>query len=184
MSDLQPIADRVEIEVLRGEFADATMGGDYDRWRRFHTGQCLVDPRRQRRVRRQRGETRRAPAARKGLSGLPGANSRTAGHADRSCCHPFLTDGGTSISHDPDYEWCSKCGVPMPPTTSDHQVCANLPMPCAHLDNAASLPRTNEHIERNRHELLRPRNSRRSPGGGRDLHELRCWHVRRSQQGR
>jgi hypothetical protein len=142
MSDLQPIADRVEIEVPRGEFADATMGRDYDRWRRFHTGQCLVDPRRQRRVRRQRGDPRRAPAARKGLSGLPGANSRTAGHADRSCCHAFLSDGDTSIAHDPDYEWCSRYGVPMPPTTSDHQVCANLPMPCAHLDNAASLPRT------------------------------------------
>jgi hypothetical protein len=46
MSDLQPIADRVEIEVLRGEFADATMGRDYDRLAPLpHTGQCLVDPR-------------------------------------------------------------------------------------------------------------------------------------------
>jgi hypothetical protein len=32
MSDLQPIADRVEIEALRGEFTDATMDRDYDRW--------------------------------------------------------------------------------------------------------------------------------------------------------
>jgi ketosteroid isomerase-like protein len=31
MSDLQPIADRVEIETLRGEFTDATMDRDYDR---------------------------------------------------------------------------------------------------------------------------------------------------------
>jgi hypothetical protein len=31
MSDLQAIADRVEIEALRGEFTDATMDRDYDR---------------------------------------------------------------------------------------------------------------------------------------------------------
>jgi ketosteroid isomerase-like protein len=31
MSDLQPIAERVEIEALRGEFTDATMDRDYDR---------------------------------------------------------------------------------------------------------------------------------------------------------
>jgi ketosteroid isomerase-like protein len=31
MSDLQAIADRVEIEALRGEFTDAVMMGDYDR---------------------------------------------------------------------------------------------------------------------------------------------------------
>jgi hypothetical protein len=31
MSDLQAIADRVEIEALRGEFADAVMMRDYDR---------------------------------------------------------------------------------------------------------------------------------------------------------
>jgi hypothetical protein len=31
MSDLQPIADRVEIEALRGEFTDATMDRDDDR---------------------------------------------------------------------------------------------------------------------------------------------------------
>jgi ketosteroid isomerase-like protein len=31
MSDLQAIADRVEIEALRGEFTDAVMVGDYDR---------------------------------------------------------------------------------------------------------------------------------------------------------
>ncbi len=31
MSDLQAIADRVEIETLRGEFTDAVMMRDYDR---------------------------------------------------------------------------------------------------------------------------------------------------------
>jgi ketosteroid isomerase-like protein len=31
MSDLQAIADRFEIEALRGEFTDAVMMGDYDR---------------------------------------------------------------------------------------------------------------------------------------------------------
>ena len=31
MSDLQAIADRVEIEALRGEFTDAGMMRDYDR---------------------------------------------------------------------------------------------------------------------------------------------------------
>ena len=31
MSDLKPIADRVEIEALRGEFTDAAMMRDYDR---------------------------------------------------------------------------------------------------------------------------------------------------------
>ena len=30
MSDLQPIADRVEIDALRGEFTDAVMMRDYD----------------------------------------------------------------------------------------------------------------------------------------------------------
>ena len=32
MSDLQAIADRVEIEALRGEFTDAVMMRDYDRF--------------------------------------------------------------------------------------------------------------------------------------------------------
>jgi hypothetical protein len=31
MSDLQAIADRVEIEALRGEFTDAVMMNDHDR---------------------------------------------------------------------------------------------------------------------------------------------------------
>ncbi len=31
MSDLQAVADRVEIEALRGEFTDAVMMRDYDR---------------------------------------------------------------------------------------------------------------------------------------------------------
>jgi hypothetical protein len=38
MSDLQPIADRVEIEALRGEFTDATMDRDYDRYQRTPDG--------------------------------------------------------------------------------------------------------------------------------------------------
>ena len=33
MSDLQAIADRVEIEALRGEFTDAAMMSDHDRRR-------------------------------------------------------------------------------------------------------------------------------------------------------
>lgn len=32
MNDFQAIADRVEIEALRGEFSDAAMVGDYDRF--------------------------------------------------------------------------------------------------------------------------------------------------------
>jgi hypothetical protein len=32
MSDLRAIADRVEIEALRGEFTDAAMMRDYDRY--------------------------------------------------------------------------------------------------------------------------------------------------------
>ena len=37
MSDLQAIADRVEIEALRGEFADAAMMHDYDRFASLFT---------------------------------------------------------------------------------------------------------------------------------------------------
>jgi ketosteroid isomerase-like protein len=37
MSDLQAIADRVEIEALRGEFTDARMMGDYDRFASLFT---------------------------------------------------------------------------------------------------------------------------------------------------
>ena len=37
MSDLQAIADRVEIEALRGEFADAALMGDYDRFASLFT---------------------------------------------------------------------------------------------------------------------------------------------------
>jgi len=37
MSDLQAIADRVEIEALRGEFADAGMMRDYDRFAALFT---------------------------------------------------------------------------------------------------------------------------------------------------
>jgi ketosteroid isomerase-like protein len=37
MSDLQAIADRVEIEALRGEFTDAAMMHDYDRFASLFT---------------------------------------------------------------------------------------------------------------------------------------------------
>jgi ketosteroid isomerase-like protein len=37
MSDLQAIADRVEIEALRGEFTDAAMVRDYDRFASLFT---------------------------------------------------------------------------------------------------------------------------------------------------
>jgi ketosteroid isomerase-like protein len=37
LSDLQAIADRVEIEALRGEFADAPMVRDYDRFASLFT---------------------------------------------------------------------------------------------------------------------------------------------------
>ncbi len=37
MSDLQAIADRVEIEALRGEFTDAIMMRDYDRFASLFT---------------------------------------------------------------------------------------------------------------------------------------------------
>jgi uncharacterized protein (TIGR02246 family) len=52
MSDLQAIADRVEIEALRGEFTDASMLRDWDRfaslftedgaWRMPHIGEEIV----------------------------------------------------------------------------------------------------------------------------------------------
>jgi hypothetical protein len=38
MSDLQAIADRVEIEALRSEFTDAVMMHDYDRYQRTADG--------------------------------------------------------------------------------------------------------------------------------------------------
>jgi hypothetical protein len=38
MSDLQAIADRVEIEALRVEFTDAGMMRDFDRYRRTPEG--------------------------------------------------------------------------------------------------------------------------------------------------
>jgi ketosteroid isomerase-like protein len=37
MNDLQAIADRIEIEALRGEFTDAAMMGDYDRFASLFT---------------------------------------------------------------------------------------------------------------------------------------------------
>ena len=48
MSDLQAIADRVEIEALRGEFTDATMDRDYDRLASLRTEATLLPMRRSR----------------------------------------------------------------------------------------------------------------------------------------
>ena len=42
MSDLQAIADRVEIEALRGEFTDAAMMRDYDRGASLFTHDGVV----------------------------------------------------------------------------------------------------------------------------------------------
>ena len=42
MTDLQAIADRVEIEALRGEFTDAAMMGDYDRVFALFTPDAVV----------------------------------------------------------------------------------------------------------------------------------------------
>jgi ketosteroid isomerase-like protein len=42
MSDLQPIADRVAIEALRGEFTDATMDRDYDRLASLFTHDAVL----------------------------------------------------------------------------------------------------------------------------------------------
>ena len=42
MSDLQAIADRVEIEALRGEFTDAVMMRDYDRLAALFTEDGVV----------------------------------------------------------------------------------------------------------------------------------------------
>src|SRR4029450_4906156 len=42
MRDLQAIADRVEIEALRGEFTDAVMMRDYDRAASLFTEDCVL----------------------------------------------------------------------------------------------------------------------------------------------
>jgi ketosteroid isomerase-like protein len=42
MSDLQAIADRVEIEALRGESTDAAMMRDYDRFASLFTHDAVV----------------------------------------------------------------------------------------------------------------------------------------------
>ena len=42
MTDLQAIADRVEIEALRGEFTDAVMTRDYDRLASLFTPDGVV----------------------------------------------------------------------------------------------------------------------------------------------
>jgi hypothetical protein len=118
MSDLQPIADRVEIDALHGEFADATRGREYDRLAPLSHGTVS---------RGYSPTTSSSSAARRSATGSGGSegslgttwcNSRTAGHADRSCCHTFLTDGVISISHDPDYEGLQQVWRP---DASDHQ---------------------------------------------------------------
>jgi ketosteroid isomerase-like protein len=42
MSDLEAIADRFEIEALRGEFSDAAMMGDYDRFISLFTDDAVL----------------------------------------------------------------------------------------------------------------------------------------------
>jgi len=60
MSDLQAIADRVEIEALHGEFTDAIMMGDYDRLASLFTHDGAVqDALHRRRARRPGGDPRR-----------------------------------------------------------------------------------------------------------------------------
>ncbi|MEU3271373.1 nuclear transport factor 2 family protein [Saccharomonospora sp. NPDC006951] len=41
MSDLRTVADRMDIEVLRGEHVDAPMTGDYDRFASLFTGDAV-----------------------------------------------------------------------------------------------------------------------------------------------
>jgi hypothetical protein len=60
MSDLRTIADCLEIEALRGEFTNAEMMCDYDRFPSLFTKDGrAADPRRQRRVHQPRGDPRR-----------------------------------------------------------------------------------------------------------------------------
>jgi hypothetical protein len=73
MSNLQAIADRFEIEALRGEFTDAGMMRAYDRLASLFTQDGVADPRRQRRVRQPGGDPRRDRAA-AGPLGLLRAN--------------------------------------------------------------------------------------------------------------
>ncbi|WP_345407808.1 nuclear transport factor 2 family protein [Nonomuraea salmonea] len=42
MNDMRAIADRVEIEALRGELTDAVMMRDYDRVESLFTPECVV----------------------------------------------------------------------------------------------------------------------------------------------
>ena len=59
MSDLQAIADRVEIEALRGEFTDAVMMRDYDRLASLFTPRRrAADAQRPRRAGRPGGDPR------------------------------------------------------------------------------------------------------------------------------
>ena len=41
MNDLRAVADRIEIEALRGEFTDAAMMGDYDRFASLFTDDAV-----------------------------------------------------------------------------------------------------------------------------------------------
>ena len=56
MSNLQAIADRVEIEALRGEFTDAAMMRDYDRFASLFTQDGVADAPHQRGVRQPGGD--------------------------------------------------------------------------------------------------------------------------------
>jgi hypothetical protein len=60
MSDVKAIADRFEIEALRGEFTDAAMMRDYDRLASLFTeGRGRPDPPHRRRGGNPRGDPRR-----------------------------------------------------------------------------------------------------------------------------
>ena len=105
MSDSQAIADRVEIEGLRGEFTDAGMMRDYDRFASLFTPDARVaDPRRQRRVGRPAGDPGRNRAAGR-ISGTISCRPRTPAppargrHRVRPCVRPEFRTHARRHSH-------------------------------------------------------------------------------------
>ena len=72
MSNLQAIADRFEIETLRGEVTDAVMMRDFHRGASLLTQDVVVRFPHQRRVRRPGGDPRRGRAAAGSLGVLRG----------------------------------------------------------------------------------------------------------------
>jgi hypothetical protein len=96
MSDLQAIADRVEIEALRGEFTDAGMMRDYDRFVSLFTQDAVWRiPVVKVEFVRPAGDPRRRRAAVGGfLGGLPrandapGHNPARGRHRVRPCIRP------------------------------------------------------------------------------------------------